>query len=230
MKPSVKKIVILLSVMVFLCVTAIAQNTMTITFENGEKQKVNLVQPSCNIESIQFNNLNGPKGNKGQEYEDTKGNKVMVPCGELAFASRVVSFYEGSPKNKRPANANPDNILGEPNYRKASNYCITLGCEGSIVIEFTHVRLVDIDGVDLYVFEVGPAVEDTKLEISKNGRTWIDIGRIKGGKTSVDIADYVSYGDQFRFVRLTDLKSACGGSTPGADIDAVAAIGCVVVN
>lgn len=46
-----------------------------------------------------------------------------------------------------------------------------------------------------------------------------------GGKAEIDIAPYVGPGDEFRFVRLVDLRSDCRGDTPGADIDAVGAIG-----
>jgi outer membrane protein OmpA-like peptidoglycan-associated protein len=35
-------------------------------------------------------------------------------------------------------------------------------------------------------------------------------------------------GELYRYVRLTDLKTSCGGDFPGADIDAVGAIGSAV--
>src|SRR5205809_666968 len=77
----------------------------------------------------------------------------------------------------------------------------------------------------LFVFEVGPAVEPTKLEISRDGATWIDVGKISGGTAEIDIAKFVAPGDSFTYLRLTDLKEDCGGRWPGADIDAVGAIG-----
>ena len=46
-----------------------------------------------------------------------------------------------------------------------------------------------------------------------------------GGSAAVDIHAWAQPGEAFHFVRLTDRKSACGGNWPGADIDAVAAIG-----
>src|SRR5690606_27471548 len=61
-------------------------------------------------------------------------------------------------------------------------------------------------------------------EISKDNINWIDIGKISGGTSSVDIGPHVSSGDQFKFVRLTDLRDNPSGVTAGADIDAVAAI------
>ena len=160
-----------------------------------------------------------------------------MPCGKISFADRFVAYNVGSPAPKDRRAMNPEySALGEPDYiseddemKKPVFSAVTLGCGGSLILEFTKVRLVDVPGPDLHVFEVGPAVEPTQLEISKDGVNWINIGKIAGGKASVDIHPYVSPGDQFRYVRLTDLKTACGGDYPGADIDAVGAIGCVVV-
>jgi hypothetical protein len=200
------------------------RKALIITYSDGKRQTVNLEQPSCNISQMEFQ-----AGTvQGQTYTDEQGNKVTVACGALAFADRVAQYKVGNPA---PAAvfANPRAALGEPDYHPAKEgEGVTLGCGGSLTLEFTRVSLVDIDGPDLHVFEVGPAVEPMRLEISKDGITWIDVGRISGGKAAVDIRRVVSPGDQFRYVRLTDLKEACGGRSPGADIDAVAAIGCAV--
>jgi OOP family OmpA-OmpF porin len=202
-----------------------ARRNMTITYADGSTQVIALTKSSSQIARIDFSG-----GQQGATYNDAHGTQVYVPCGRLAFAGRVVESRMGNPAAVSSAQ-NPAETLGEPNFSDArdSGYT-TLGCGGSIVLEFTQVRLVDVDGPDLYIFEVGADVEPTQLEISKDGQQWITIGRISGGKTSVDIRPYVQPGDQFRYIRLTDLKSACGGNWPGADIDAVAAIGCVRVN
>lgn len=186
------------------------------------------------IESIDFNG-GGPAAKQtssrsGKEITDYKGRKVFLPCGELAFADRMVSYNVGAPKPIK-SSMNPYECLGPNNYNEAADAgYVTLGCGGSITLEFSKVFLVDKEGPDLYVFEVGPAVESTRLEISYDGVDWVNVGSISGGKASVDISAYVKPSDKFRFVRLTDLKSGCGGDWPGADIDAVAAIGCVSVN
>ena len=51
------------------------------------------------------------------------------------------------------------------------------------------------------------------------------IGAVAGGTAEVDIAKAAKPGERYRYVRLTDLKSDCSGDWPGADIDAVGAIG-----
>lgn len=215
---------------------------MSITYGDGGKQTVRLDKSAGDIVRIDFSNgTMGTKtpgqGDRGKEYTDSKGGKVFLPCGKIAFADRFVAFNMGNPAPKDRRAMSPEySALGEPDYvseadelKKPVFSAVTLGCGGSLTLEFTKVRLVDVPGPDLHVFEVGPAVEPTQLEISKDGVNWINIGKISGGKASVDIHQYVSPGDQFRYVRLTDLKSGCGGDYPGADIDAVGAIGCVVV-
>ncbi|MFN3313101.1 MAG: OmpA family protein, partial [Hyphomonas sp.] len=102
---------------------------------------------------------------------------------------------------------------------------ISLGCHGVLVTQFTDNALVDVDGVDLYIFEVGPMVEKTELAISSDGENWIDVGVIEGARADVDIGPFVNKGDRFYFVRLTNASDACGGNHSGADIDAIAAVG-----
>ena len=116
------------------------------------------------------------------------------------------------PPNNRP--------LYESNTQVRQNF-VSLGCGGTLVVRFTDNALVDVPGPDLYVFEIGSDVEPGHLWISKNGTEWVDIGEIKGATAAIDISRFVKPGDQFRYVRLTDLKSRCVRTWGGADIDAV---------
>lgn len=244
----VKKAVIILTIavsMIFLGITYIyaeGQQKMTILYKDGKKQVIYLDESSCNILTIDFSTQGMAADPRKQytdtskQYTDTRGNRVAVPCGKLAFTDRVVAYNIGNPAPTDRRAMNPNSALGEPDYiSEEDNYKrpvfsdVTLGCGGSITLEFTRVRLVDVQGPDLYIFETGPAVEPTMVEISKDGVNWISVGRVSGGKASLDIHNYVSPNDQFRFVRLTDLRSGCGGNFPGADIDAVAAIGCITI-
>ena len=123
----------------------------------------------------------------------------------------------------------PEIILREPDYniQKSSGF-FALGCGGSITVRFTDNALVDIEGPDLYIFEIGTEIEATQLDISKDGEEWIRVGEINGGTAEIDIRNFIQPGDVFYYVRLTDLKGGCHGAWPGADIDAIAAIGSVV--
>ncbi len=165
--------------------------------------------------------------NEGKVYRDARGHATRFPLGDLSFADEVVSFKEGSPAARAASARKPEEALGPPNYnsKKRDQNFVTLGCGGSLTLRFTNNALVDVPGPDLYVFEVGPDIEATRLSISRDGKSWIDVGEISGGTAQVDIEKFVQPGDSFTYVRLTDLKSSCATGFPGADIDAVAAIG-----
>ena len=165
-------------------------------------------------------------------YPDGRGGEITLPNGDLSFADRVVSFAEGSPASRIEESQDPENALGAPTHRGQSagpegfGSFITLGCHGSLILEFVDNALIDIAGADLHVWEVGPDVEPTTLAISRNGDDWMKVGAISGGTASVDIAEVAGSSESFRFVRLTDTKcQGTGGRWPGADIDAVAAVG-----
>lgn len=216
-----KNFVLSLIVLILFFFSASVFGKMVIRSKDGRTFNVPL---RCDeVSSIEFADT------AGMEVKDYKGNKIYLPCGNFAFADRVADFKIGQPAPVSSAR-NPREALGRNNYDEAKDTgYVTLGCGGSLTLEFANVFLVDRPGVDLHVFEVGPAVEPTRLEISTDGIHWVDIGRVSGGKASVDINAYVNPEDRFRFARLTDLKQGCGGDWPGADIDAIAAIGCIRV-
>jgi OOP family OmpA-OmpF porin len=159
-------------------------------------------------------------------YKDSRGKAVRFPLGDRSFADEVVSLEEGKPAAQLADARDPKHVLGPPDYDESrdTNY-VTLGCGGRITVKFTDNVLVDVPGPDLYIFEIGPDVEPMHVEISRDGKAWVDAGKVGGGTAEVDIAKFVKSGDIFHYVRITDLKSACGGRWPGADIDAVGALG-----
>jgi OOP family OmpA-OmpF porin len=164
----------------------------------------------------------------GKEYPDGHGGTVYFPAGDISFADEVISFEKGNPAAGE-ADSQPEEALGVPDYDRTTedNY-LSLGCGGVLTLKFTDNVLIDIEGPDLYVFEIGPAIEPTNLAISKEGKDWVEIGEISGGRADIDISPFVKPGDTFHFVRLTDLKTECGSAWPGADIDAVGAIGSAI--
>ena len=162
---------------------------------------------------------------EGKNYTSTKGETIYMPIGKISFADRVVEFIQGNPKAILEF-TNPEEALGEPNYihYKVPRY-VSLGCGGQLILEFTDNGFIDMEGPDLYVWEVGPSEESFQFEISKDGKNWLDLGVIEGGKSYIDIADVVTdIRDVFYFVRITDQKDICTGNTSGADIDAVGTI------
>jgi outer membrane protein OmpA-like peptidoglycan-associated protein len=159
-------------------------------------------------------------------YPDGHGGEVFFPLGDASFADLVAAYNKGNPSPIDRV-ADPAEALGPPDHSD-EDYVgyLTLGCAGELVLSFDDNALVDVAGPDLYVFEIGPDTEPTGLAVSSDGRAWTRVGRIAGGKAEIDLAPYVESGANFRYVKLVDLRSACGsGKTPGADIDAVGAIG-----
>lgn len=155
-------------------------------------------------------------------YTDTRGNQITVPGGEKSCAARVVSFTQGDPWTSDPLDTDPIEILGAPNRGSAGNgKALTLGAGGVIVLEFD-IFIVDGEGIDIYVFEVGDDVEATKVEVSSDLETWYDVGSADGSLCGVDINGKVPGGGKFKYVRFADLLTASNGNYPGADIDAVA--------
>ena len=151
-------------------------------------------------------------------FIDSRKAMVYLPLGNLSFADVVFSFQPGKPNGRTPKKC-----LG-PAQGNASALldCAGLGVGGIITLFFEDNSITDVNGPDIYVFEIGE-IEPTNLEISKNGTDWIDVGKIEGGTAFVDIKDFVKAGETFNYVRFTDLFTQSG--LPGADIDAVAAIG-----
>lgn len=150
---------------------------------------------------------------------------ICLPQGAASFADSVVSFAPGA----RPSEgdwAQPRFALGEPDYtRTTAPGFLSLGCDGVLVLRFDDNALVDVDGPDLYVFEVGPAVEATELAVSVDGRTWLEVGRVEGARAELELSGVIDPDEAYRYVRLTNRSRTCGGRHSGADIDAVAAVG-----
>ena len=167
---------------------------------------------------------------EGRTYDD-KGKSVYVSFGEQSFADELVSTTPGTPAPKAASGKDPAGALKRDFNSAADTGYYTLGCHGSVTLRFSQVYLVDGPGNDLHVFEIGPDVEGTKLEVRTEDGPWIPVGEIGGGAVQVDIHEALAsrgmLGQRFSEVRLTDLGQKCAGNWPGADIDAVAALNAV---
>ncbi len=153
-----------------------------------------------------------------------KTDLVKFPLGEVSFADEVVATKPGE-KLKGKKGAAPEfpaeHALGKPDKKD-----VTLGCGGSVTLRFNDNVVVDLLGPDLYVFEEGPDVEPTDIALSVDGEHFVEIGRIEGGTREVELAGKVPEDEFFHFIRLTDSNAKkCGGQYPGADLDAVGAMG-----
>lgn len=157
---------------------------------------------------------------------------VEFPQGAVSFADAVVSYNPAFGGGNVPTATYQDasQALGAPNYPEGTDPgYVSLGAGGRIVLRFTDNSLTGSgdSGLDLWIFEIGPDVEDTFVDISKDGETWSAVGKVFGATSGIDIDAY-GFGptDFFSYVRLTDdlLEGLRTGNTVGADIDAVGAI------
>ncbi|MCR9264313.1 MAG: OmpA family protein [Flavobacteriaceae bacterium] len=159
----------------------------------------------------------------GNTYADTRNKQIYLPLGKRSFADAVVDFDPGN-GGQYPEGAlhEPDLTVELARLNQAKPEMCSIGLKGVLTLQFLDNAITDVNGPDLYVFEAG-AIEPTVLELSKDGSNWLEVGKIEGGTAMVDIHDFVRPGETFTYVRLTDLETRSG--VPGADVDAVAAIG-----
>lgn len=163
---------------------------------------------------------------------------VEFPQGAVSFADQVASYNVGAVSPTQPSDPHRGafNALGVPDYA-GDNSCssqadctfVSLGDGGSLVVRFVDNKLTGSgsSALDLWIFEVGPDVEDTFVEISVDGTVWFSVGKVGGATAGVDIDAFGhGIGSSFGYVRLTDdpLLDGQSGATVGADIDAVGAI------
>lgn len=154
--------------------------------------------------------------------------------GEISFADSVIDYQPGYGTGYTEF----EYALGVPDYTRRCGGCdyVSLGKGGVLTVKFTDNYLIGSGdaGLDLWVFEIGAAVEGTFVEISKDGRNWFDVGKVEGSTSGIDI-DAFGFGRQdfFSYVRLIDdINAKYGWSAPsaGADIDAIGAISSIAVS
>jgi len=179
---------------------------------------------------------------------------ICFAQGEISFADSVITYeptFGGFKKPSDDSKANPETALGEPDYNAATgtSNAVSIGQGGKLELAFTDNLATNSGDYlgDLYVFEVGAAVEATIVSLRATEETaallaaagftsdngWYVLQRIEGSTREVDL-DSVFPGFspgalKFDAVQLIDDKDQGPNSpaTPGADIDAVGAIATV---
>ncbi len=156
---------------------------------------------------------------------------VSFPQGLISFADEVVEYKSGN--GAQEPVINPEAAIGVPDFiddncKKCQD--VSLGAYGVLTLKFVDNYLTTSgdSSLDLWVFEVGSRVEATKVDISTNGKDWIDVGNVAGATSGVDIDAFKRNGIKedikYRYIRLTDLDGQGKPPYKGADIDSVGAI------
>ena len=102
---------------------------------------------------------------------------VTFSAGDISFADLVVDFdplFGGGPAPTN--NPDPNNAIGPPDEQLpgGTGASVSLGSGGRIVLQFVNNFLTgsNTSDPDVHVFESGVFVEDTLVDISKDGITW----------------------------------------------------------
>lgn len=153
---------------------------------------------------------------------------VVYPLGAASFADEVVLYQKGR-RVEAPYDT-AEVTVGPPVPVEGQIGWMALGDDGVLVLRFNDNALVDQDaymnGLDLFIYEIGTSVEGFDVDISIDGEEWIELGRVRGQPTGIDIGPFVESGARFSYVRLRDDNVRQSGPPfAGADIDAVGAIG-----
>lgn len=178
---------------------------------------------------------------------------VDFPQGATSFADEVIRYnpnFQGGPAPTDLNFTNPDEALGVPDYVQQSSTvgfgAVALGRGGLIELKFVDNLLTNSgnSNPDLFVFEVGRAIEDTFIAVRPTAATlaflnpfgdansdgfW-EVGEVSGSTSSIDIDSFFSGFTAgtlaFDAVQLIDDRNSGISSGPfvGADIDAVGAI------
>ncbi|MDZ4833100.1 MAG: hypothetical protein SGJ27_04795 [Candidatus Melainabacteria bacterium] len=168
---------------------------------------------------------------KAHIFDSAKHTRIYFSAGAEAFADEAVEYKVGK---KKPPHLweTPDPALGTPNFRDHEGDRLArkpsfaaLGAGGSITLRFTDNSVIDFPGPDLYVFEPLENQSPIKVEVSRDGKFWIDLGADLRTASEIDIAGKGGKNAIYNFVRITDLSDVDPADQwPGADIDAVGAL------
>lgn len=168
-----------------------------------------------------------------------------------SFADKVISYNNPCPNS---LNTDPQAAIGVSDFSTVpSNEFVTLGNGGFIILEFVNNVLINsgsdsTDLADVWIFEVGPAVEASFIALRpvKDSITeailidndipdndldgFYEFGTISGSTSYLDIDEFLNDNHpsgtlKFNAIKITDVPSSrCDGNYPGADIDAVCAL------
>lgn len=172
---------------------------------------------------------------KSRIYDSAKHTRIYFPSGVDAFADEVTEYTPGK-KHTPHLWETGEPALGPPNFKDHEADRLArkpsfagLGGGGSITLRFVDNAIVDGTGPDLYIFEPNENSSPVKVEVSRDGKNWLDLGEDLSTASEIDIAEKGGKNAVYNFVRITDKSNVDPADQwPGADIDAVGALNSAV--
>jgi len=184
-----------------------------------------------------------------------KGCQTCFEDGS-SFADVVIEYSQNSSDN---THTNPQAALGLSDYISFGDLSdfqfVSLSKGGFIKLGFENNLLINSgdNGPDLWIFEVGEAIEKSQIELKPhdqntidqliaaglsdtNGDGYFEFGEISGSTSSLDIDAFVPGFSQseliFDAVKITSLETSASidQTTPGADIDAICALSSIILD
>jgi len=166
----------------------------------------------------------------------TAATGMLIPetAAGTEWATDVAGYAPGMVDDTPTAPyRDPSNALGAPDY-DGQGHCtdctfVSLGRGGSLTVTFS----VPFSGGgttsgDILVYEIGPSVEHTYVQVSVDGISWHSVGTATADSYSSINIDDNGFGPDARlyFVRLIDIadQGQQTGTNLGADIDAVGVV------
>ncbi|MCD6117055.1 OmpA family protein [bacterium] len=162
-----------------------------------------------------------------------KQNNVVLLAGRYSFADSVIMYDPGA--RGKGTGDEPDarfrhseNAIGVPCNQNDSGF-VSLGRGGTIILKFLDNSLIDESGPDLCIFLRARNKESAQVWISRKGNFFKYIGTVDKNNPFLDIKGR-SAGELYQYVKIKDVYQNSAPDTPdlGIDIDAVAALHCVI--
>ncbi len=114
---------------------------------------------------------------------------VEFPDGAKSFADKVLAYYPGSGVGQ--PYSDPQRAVGI-----LDGNSVALGDQGILIVEFTDNSLTTSGNAnyDLWIFEIGPQQESTRIFVSDDGKNWVDVGSASGSTYGIDLDAYIGKG------------------------------------
>ena len=137
------------------------------------------------------------------------GEEIFVPANTLTFAKKATHSFSIE-HDTLSSNFDINNILGPPKFNSLiqENGYFPIGCEEYLIVEFGSKNIKNLQNSSIYLF--GQNLSGNNLiSISKNGKTWLEVGSISIDQQSIDLNNSLLNGEKFKYLKVQNTND-CG--------------------